>query len=148
MRHLIAALCFVFASQSSQAACMAEKAVYTNLEDQEFTLSFSKQENPKSWSNIQTTLKTPLHKYDFEFTASNGYSMQYMVLLTKGVKQDEDIVVDFFDANIKSLLLPNAGEAAPEYVFSSKLGLWLNYANAKDQEYLPRGMFKLSQCRN
>jgi hypothetical protein len=147
MKLAFAALSFVVATLPAQAACNAEKATYVSLEDADFTLSFATQKSPKSWSNIQTTLKTPLHSYDFEFTASNGYSMQYMVLLTKGVKQNENVVVDFFDKNMNNLLLPQAGDAAPEFVFSSQLGLWLNYANKKDAEFLPRGMFKLKDCR-
>jgi hypothetical protein len=146
MRLVFAVLSFVIATLPARADCLAEKATYVSLEDKDFTLTFAKQNNPKSWSNIQTTLKTPLRSYDFEFTASNGYSMQYMVLLTKGANQNENIAVDFFDKNLNNLLLPQAGEAAPEFVFSSQLGLWLNYTNKTDAEYLPRGMFKLDEC--
>jgi hypothetical protein len=131
----------------AEAGCLAENAVYRNLEDEQFSISFSEQKNPKAWSNILATLKTPHRNFDFEFTSSNGYAMQYMVLLSKNVKQDKDIEVDFLDKDLKDILLPQVGDAAPELIFAPQLGLWMWYANLKEQEFIPRGLWKLSDCQ-
>jgi hypothetical protein len=147
MRIIFGALLLSLSALSSFAACTSEFAEYRSLEDKNFMLSFAKQKNPKAWSNIQVTLKTPKQKLDFEFTASNGYSIQYLVLLNDGIEDSEDNIVDFFDKKLKIQLLPQVGHAAPEYVFAPKLGLWLNYTDAKHQEYLPRGIFKFDHCR-
>jgi hypothetical protein len=147
MRIIFGALLLSLSALPSFAACNSEFAEYRSLEDKSFILSFTKQKNPKAWSNIQATLKTPKQKLDFEFTASNGYSMQYLVLLNEGIKDPEDNIVEFLNRKFRVQLLPQAGDAAPEYIFAPKLGLWLNYAEAKHQEYLPRGLFKFDHCR-
>jgi hypothetical protein len=146
MRAALAALLLAFSIGSSHAACTAENAVYKHIVDETFSMSLSKQNNPKAWSNIQTTLQTPSRRLDFEFTTSNGYEMQYLVLLTKGVDQKRDIVVSFLDTNLKSQMLPQAGEPAPEYIFTPDLGLWLYYSKLEPQDYIPPGMWKFSSC--
>ncbi len=147
MRLTLSALLLSLFAHTSFAACNAEYADYRSLEAPEFKLSFAKQKHPRSWSNIQLTLTTPKQKLDFELTASNGYSMQYLVLLTKGAKDSDDNIVDFFDKNLKDTLLPQAGDVAPAYVFAPNLGLWLHYTNTPEREYLPRGLFKFDHCR-
>ena len=112
-----------------------------------FSVSFSKQKNPKAWSNIQATLKTPTRHFDFEFTASNGYSQNYMVILTKRIKIDQELPIMFLDKQLKVLGLPEAGEAAPEFLIASALGPWLYYAGFKKQEFIPSGLWKFAGCQ-
>jgi hypothetical protein len=147
MRLIFAILLLSFSAQTSIAGCAAENAEYRSLEDRDFTILFAKQHHPHAWSTIQATLKTPKQKFDFEFTASNGYGMQYLALLNNDIKDQEDNVVDFYDKNLKELPLPQLGEEAPEFMSAPKLGLWLNYLDGRHQEYLPRGLFKFDHCR-
>jgi hypothetical protein len=147
MKKFAAAFGLLLACVAPSFACNAEKAVYHHLEEKDFSITFSQQKHPKSWSNILATLHLPSRKLDFEFTASNGYEILSMVLLTKGVKQERDIAISFLDRNLKSLQLPNAGEPAPEYLFTPELGLWLYYSGLEPQEYIPPGMWKLDRCQ-
>ena len=132
---------------SAFAACPASKANYQSLEDKTFTITFSEQKKPKSWSNVQATLHTPKRKLDFEFTASNGYEVQSMVLLTTGLKQDHDIDIKFLDKNLKLLSLPQSSDAAPAYIFAPNLGLWVWYSGLEPQEFVPAGIWKFDSCR-
>jgi hypothetical protein len=111
-----------------------------------FSISFSKQKNPKAWSNIQATLNTPTRHFDFEFTSSNGYSQNYMVILTKGIKIKKDLPIMFLDKDIKTQNLPQSGEDTPQYLIASELGAWLYYAGFKSQEYIASGAWKLLGC--
>lgn len=148
MKRFVFAVCAMMSSTGWAHACEASKAVYENTKDKAFTISFSKQKNPKSWSDILATLKTPHRKLEFEFTASNGYEVQFMVLLTKGLKQDREVEIEFFSKDLKSLQLPQAGETAAEYIFSRQLGLWLWYSGASPREYIPPAMWKLKACKS
>lgn len=146
MKIIAASFGVVVALGGPALSCNAEKATYRHMEDKNFTISFAKQKQPKAWSDIQATLHTPSRKLDFEFTASNGYEVQSMVLLTKSVKQDHDIAISFFNKSLKSLGLPESGELAPHYLFAAELGLWLYYAGLDPQDYIPPGMWKLEKC--
>lgn len=128
------------------AQCPGELAVYKMPEAKGFSIRFSKQKHPKAWSNIQATLTTPTREFDFEFTASNGYSLNYMVILTKGIKIDQDLPILLLDKNLKALGLPEVGQTAPEYLIASALGPWLYYAGFEHQEYIPSGVWKLTSC--
>jgi hypothetical protein len=137
----------IWASSSVFAlACNSEMAHYQNSEDKAFKISFSKQKDPKSWSGVLLTMNTPHRKLEFEFTASNGYEVQSLVLLTKGIEQNGDLAVHFFDKNLKSMGLPQVGEPAPAYLFSPQLGLWFWYSGLSPQEYIPPAMWKLMPC--
>ncbi len=148
MKKFVFAVCAIISTAGWAQACDASKAVYENTEDKAFTISFSKQKDPKSWSNILATLKTPHRKLEFEFTASNGYETQSMVLLTAGLKQDREVQIELFNKDLKSLGLPQVGERAAAYLFSRQLGLWLWYSGATPQEYIPPAMWTLKLCRS
>ena len=147
MKRIILAFGALSISLAPALACDAEHATYRHLEDKSFTISFSKQKHPKAWSNIQATLKTPARKLDFEFTASNGYEVLSMVLLTKGIEQSRDISINFLDKNLKSLHLPEAGKPAAEFLVAPELGVWLYYSGLDPQDYIPPGVWKLDTCR-
>ncbi len=146
-QFLLAGLIISTTTGAVFAACPASKANYQSLEDKTFTITFSEQKKPKSWSNVQATLHTPKRTLDFEFTASNGYEVQSMVLLTTGLKQDRDIDIKFLGKNLKLLSLPQSGDAAPAYLFAPNLGLWVWYAGLEPQEFVPPGLWKFVSCR-
>jgi hypothetical protein len=148
MKLLLTCIFLAVASTHAAAACTAEHATYKLIEDARFSLVFSNQKNPKAWSNIEATLKTPYRQLHFEFTAANGYPMNYLELLDKVPKQDKSIDIAFFDHALKTLGLPEAGDPAPTFLFSPQLGLWLNYAGLNPNEYLPPGMWKLAACKS
>ena len=147
MRNLITIFILSFTISPALAQCPAELAIYKHNESKDFSITFSKQKDPKAWSNLQATMKTPSRHFDFEFTASNGYSINYMVILTKGIKIEQDLPVLFLDHKLKSLDLPQAGNPAPEFIIASELGPWLYYAGFKKQEFIPTGIWKLGGCQ-
>lgn len=146
MKIIVASLGVFMALAAPAVSCTAEKAVYQHLEDKNFSISFSKQKDPKAWSDILASLQVPNRKLDFEFTASNGYEVISMVLLSKGIDQSQSISIGFLDKNLKSLGLPSSGEAAPEYLYAPELGPWLWYAGLEPREYIPPGLWKLEKC--
>ena len=113
MKILLTCICVAFASNQASAACTAERATYKLIETASFSLVFSKQKNPKAWSNIEATLKTPHRQLHFEFSAANGYPMNYLELLDKAPKQDKSLDIAFFDHALKTQGLPQTGEPAP-----------------------------------
>jgi hypothetical protein len=147
MRRLVFSLgCWLMAAPAL-AQCPADLAIYSMAEADGFSINFSKQKHPKAWSNVQATLVTPTRHFDFEFTASNGYSINYMVILTKGIKIKQDLPIMFLDKDLKDLGLPEAGKAAPQYLIAAELGPWLYYAGFKHQEYIPAGVWRISGCQ-
>ena len=146
MKIIAASFAVFMALMSPALSCNAEKASYHHMEDKSFSILFSKQKNPKAWSDIQATLHVPSRKLDFEFTASNGYEVLSMVLLTKDIEQNTVIAIGFLDKNLKSLGLPESGQAAAEYLYAPELGPWLWYAGLEPREYIPPGLWKLEKC--
>ena len=132
---------------TSWAKCPADLAIYHHGASDKFTLTFSKQKNPKAWSNIEADLSFGMQRLKFEFTASNGYPMEYLVSLDEKLINTRDNLVLFFDKNLKALSLPQAGEAAPEYIVMPEMGLWLKELQLKSNPFLPPGMWKLSGCQ-
>jgi hypothetical protein len=146
IRSILSSILLLSLAASARAACKAEHAIYKHMEDANFSIIFSLQPQPKSWSNILATLQTPSRKLDFEFTESNGYGMQYLVLVSKGAEQNIDINVNLFDNDLKAQLLPQAGEQAPEFIIAPVLGQWLYYSKLEPQEFIPQGIWKFSSC--
>jgi hypothetical protein len=141
------ALGFCMAGGAAHAACPADLAVYSHMERGDVSASLSKMQSPKSWSDIQFSINTPSKSYDYEFTASNGYSMQYLVPLPEVAEDDESegLSVTFFDEKLKVLELPQSGQPAPAYIFAPKVGAVIYYGS-ETQEFVPIGMWKLSGC--
>lgn len=144
------AFLFFFLPLQALAACPAGLAVYNNLEDPQFSLSFSKQQNPKAWSDIEISISGPNTNLHYELTASNGYSRNYLVPLPEQTSEPESegTKIDFFNKDLKILDLPQSAEPAPEYLFSAELGVQLYYGtNGTDKPIImPTGMWKLSGC--
>ena len=93
MRRLIVSLMCGLWAAPALAQCPADLATYSMADAERFSINFAKQKQPKTWSNIQATLNTPTRHFDFEFAASNGYSLNYLVILTKGVKIKRDLPI-------------------------------------------------------
>ncbi len=146
MKIIVASFAALMALMSTAHSCTAEKASYRHMEDQSFSISFSKQANPKAWSDIQASLHMPSRKLDFEFTASNGYEVLSMVVLTQGIEQENTIAVGFLNKDLKSQGLPQSGSPAAEYLYAPELGPWLWYADLQPREYIPPGLWKLDKC--
>jgi hypothetical protein len=146
MKYIFALAVLLSGIEHGFAACPSELADFRNIDDPRFVLSFSKQKDPKAWSGVMATLKTPHHNYAFEFTASNGYEVQSMVLLSKNIKQNSDITILTFDKAMHSLHLPQLGEESPSYLATPGLGSWLWYS-AHQQDYLPPGLWHFEKCR-
>jgi hypothetical protein len=149
MRYFFALLLAV-SPLPAMAACPAGLAIYQNLEDTQFSLYFSKQQNPKAWSDIEIRVVGPNINLRFELTASNGYSRNYLVPLPLKTAdpESESTKIDFFDQNLKILNLPQATKVAPQYIFSADLGLQLYYSSNGTESpiTMPTGMWKLSGC--
>jgi hypothetical protein len=140
----IATLC---CPQLAFSACPADLAIYSNLESKEFSLSLSKQKDPKAWSDIEISISGPNTNLHYELTESNGYARSFLVKLP--VKENEDGTnVVFFDKKLRVTGLPQSGRPAPAFIFSADLGVQLYYGsnNSKKPIFMPTGMWKLSGC--
>jgi hypothetical protein len=134
------------AAGTAQAACPAGLAVYSHMEDGQFSAAFSKMAQPKAWSDLQFSINTPTTHHDYEFTESNGYAVQYMVPLPEEREgTTRDISVTFFDGKMRALGLPQSDTAAPAYIFAPQVGSVIYYGY-EPREFMPVGMFKLSGC--
>jgi hypothetical protein len=128
------------------AACPSELAIYTHLEDGDFSLSLSKPTDPKVMSDIEVAIKGPEVELRYEFTVSNGYARYYLVSVSG--KANEDSLVSFFGKDMKLVDAPRLGQPAPEFMYAADLGIKLYYAtkDSSDLIFLPDGMWKLSGC--
>lgn len=142
----IMALGFCMAPVVAAAACPADLALYSHMEDGQFSAAFGKMQNPKAWSDLQFTINTPSKKHDYEFTESNGYAVQYMVPLPEQPEDTtRDISVTFFDEKLRVLPLPQSETPAPAYIFAPQIGSVIYYG-FEPRELMAIGMFKLSGC--
>ena len=153
---------------SAEAApCHTEKATYKPVtNDNGARLHFTAAKQPDAWSNLNLVLtsKRTGKTYRFRFTASNGYSSNYLIPMPDEAakpaddkKSDDeiasrDITAFFFAANMKSLAIPGASTAAPKYILLPRLGaaLWYGSMNDKDipnREFIPNEMWVLSNCQ-
>lgn len=147
MRLLVTLFLSFTLTTACLAKCPAILAVYHHGETDKFSLTFSKQMQPKAWSNIEADLSFGKQRFKFEFTASNGYPMNYLVSLDEKFNNSQENSVLFFDKNLRALSLPQAGEAAPDYIVTPELGLWLDRLQLKSNPLLPPGIWKLSGCK-
>ena len=147
MRFLGAIVILIGLTSASFASCPAERAIYHQNGKNGISLTFSKQKDPKSWSNIQADLAIVGRNFAFEFTESNGYPMKYMVSLDKKWIDKHDISVSFFDEKLTVLELPQVGKPAPQYIVTPELGLWIESLGFRSRMYLPPGMWKISGCQ-
>ena len=142
-------LCIFISSVGAAQAksCPAEKAHYSIAGAKGFALSFKKAKEPNAWSDLIAVLKTPTRLLEYSFTASNGYSNNYLVPLPYDEKDDSTIHFYGFDKNLKITDLPNLGKAAPLQLFIPELGTVLYYGDVDKREFLPTEMWNLS-CTN
>lgn len=145
------------AQAAPPAVCPIERAVFRLKSTPDAaTLRFIKALRPNAWSLLSAELnsRTTGRVYRFGFTASNGYSTQYLEPTTpKPAKPDEaGYAVYFFTAGMDAIDLPSLGKPAPSYVFLPDLGKRLYYAatgaspDAK-REYIPTEMWQFAECK-
>lgn len=162
---LLLGLCGVTAEA---APCHTEKATYKPVKDDNGArLHFTAAKTPDAWSNLNLVLtsKRTGKVYRFRFTASNGYSSNYLIpVLDEAAKPTDDktaaddnaalldMTAFFFAANMKSLAIPRAGTTAPKYILLPRLGaaLWYGSMNDKDipnREFIPNEMWVRDTCK-
>lgn len=154
---------------AAQAApCHTEKATYKPVaDDNGARLHFTAAKQPDAWSNLNLVLtsKRTGKTYRFRFTASNGYSSNYLIPVPdeaakptddKRAADDDAALLDmtafFFAANMKSLAIPSASTTAPKYILLPRLGaaLWYGSMNDKDipnREFIPNEMWVRETCK-
>jgi hypothetical protein len=71
MKKFLAVLFFLVPS-SAFSACPSEFAIYTNVEGGDVSITLSKQDDPKSTSDIEVAIKGAKVDLRYELTASNG----------------------------------------------------------------------------
>jgi hypothetical protein len=146
LRKTLALALYLISSHLVFAACSADLATYAPISKSGFSLRFDKVKEPKAWSELGLTLSTPTRSSAYEFTASNGYETFYLVPLDAKPLAGEDPAIYFFDDTMKTLPLPQTGDAAPAYIFTPTLGGQLWYAGLEPRELLPTEIWKLSGC--
>ncbi|MCA0434480.1 MAG: hypothetical protein LCH46_14610 [Proteobacteria bacterium] len=139
------ALAFTAASDAKAKDCLGDGAVYRIDGAEGFELRFKKAAEPYAASDLEAVLVTPQRSLTFSMTASNGYSMNY--LLPDEVKEgeEESFRLYGFDETLAAAELPQSGRPAPRYFFTPDLGLALWYAGGQRQ-YLPAEMWRLQPC--
>ncbi len=135
-------------SNARAADCSIETATYIQPNAAGFTLTFRPASEPNSWSDLEATVKTPTREFKFSMTASNGYSLNYMVPGWKDAPGDADFHLFLYDKNFTTLELPNKGSPAPEAILTPDMGPMVYYSEPeKVQEFLPSEMWRLGKCK-
>jgi hypothetical protein len=151
MRRIkLAMLLLLFCATSTFAApCKGLNAAYVMKDAEGFSFKLVKAKEALAWSDLEAVLTTPTRRIEFTFTASNGYSINYMVRKEASVAPDDNessYPFNSFDVNLNILDLPQSTNAAPVTIFAPELGSMLWYGN-EAREYLPIGMWRLKSCK-
>jgi hypothetical protein len=148
MRFVIFAslvLCVSGAAEAKSKLCLADHAVYQMDDAKGFTIKFVNAKEPTAYSQLDAILTTPTRSFAFSFTASNGYSFNYLVPRWKDAAADADFHLFLFDNKMKTLELPQMGKAAPPFLLTPELGTFLWYGE-EPREFLPANMWHLQGC--
>ena len=113
-----------------------------------FELKFVAAKDPMAWSDLEAELTTPLRKFTYSLTASNGYSINYLV--RKEPQQDstqdeQSYAIHGFDENLGTVGLPQTTKPAPKFILTPEIGSSLWYGQ-EQREYLPLAMWRLKSC--
>lgn len=157
MRALLFLLLASPALAAAPATCPIEKSVYQLKEAPAgTTLRFQKAAKPNAWSRLEAVIHSPAtgRTWRFSYTASNGYSTQYLVQeAPKPTSEDNSgSPLYLFTAALTSINLPQPGEPAPRYAFLPDIGKSFWYGTVSPapkvkREFLPTELWELSACR-
>jgi hypothetical protein len=148
---MMATVGLAMAAGAAQAACPAERAGYALDGDPDHRLDLDLAPHPNAWSALRLTLTTRSGPRHFTFTASNGYSLTYLVPDPPAAGIDEadgsrpPLEVYVFDRGLKLLDLPQPGAPAPAFLFAPGLGPLLWYGAGREE--LPLGIWRFAGCR-
>ena len=146
MRVAIFAFVIICLSGAAEAkTCLADHAVYHMDDGKGFTLKFVKAKEPTAYSALDAIVTSPKRKLEFSFTASNGYSFNYLVPRWKDAPADADFHIFIFDSKMKTLDLPQSGKAAPPFLLTPELGSFFWYGQ-EPREFLPANVWRLQTC--
>jgi hypothetical protein len=126
--------------------CPADGATYQIGKEPGFTFSLAKSAEQANASDLSATLKTPTRHWDFDFTASNGYSFNYLLPRQVSEAEEDGYRIYFWDEAFQPLDIPQSSGKAPAYVFAPEIGLSLWYG-VGEREFLPIAMWRLQPCR-
>lgn len=153
--------------------CPIERAVYRLNGAPQFTAGFALQEwRNRQGSDLVLWLKTPKRTYWFSFGSPNGYGgtriapaldpaalagtsddAMYAALGRLREAEPLDIAFDAFDADLRTMGVPESGAPAPALLFARGLGpaLWyspdaLAGGAPAEPESMPIGLFEASGC--
>jgi hypothetical protein len=145
-------LILLAAAPAVAAPCPAAGARYLIEGGEGFELRLERAKEPMAWSDLDVFVTSPTRKLRFSLTASNGYSFNYAVLedpATPVAADGEDNRPSFhlfpFDAKMNVLNLPQAKDAAPDFLFMPDLGSHLWYGS-EPREFVPIAMWRLKDC--
>ncbi len=139
------------AAPAQAAACTAERARYVMDGDANHRLEFSTAKARNAWSALVVTLSAKTGDRRFAFTASNGYSFNYLVPEdpTDKAADEASLRIFFFGQRLEPLDIPTAGDTPPAYIFAPDLGPLLWYGpQGGGSDYLPIGMWRFAGCRS
>jgi len=159
-RSLLAALICVsalpVAAWGQAVDCPMERAVYTIPGHDGHEFGFPLADHPALQTALAPTLRSHEsgNTYRFDYSASMGYSLQYLVPVAQPPLIDDaaagsSLGLFFFDEALNSVSLAPEGEQAPAYLFVPELGrfLWYDVALPEGREALPTEIWHLSDCR-
>jgi hypothetical protein len=151
MRFLTLAVVVAIGSASPTQAktCTGLNARYEMQGAKGFILTLVKAKQALAWSDLEAELITPTRRFEFTFTASNGYSTDYMVqkdIHNEGTDEAGNYPFHGFDKNLTTTKLPQSTTPAPMYVFTPELGGSLWYG-PEPREFLPMAMWRLKSCK-
>lgn len=138
--------------------CPAKGAVYT-IEDPETGepaahARLFEREHPGAWSGLglEVTDIATSRSWSFSFTASNGYSVDYLVP-DEGVEGLEEASQVVFlarqaDGRLRRAPIPQTHDPAPEAFLVPRLGveIWYGTSVSSDRSYLPLDVWHRTGC--
>ena len=138
--------------------CVAENAIYTMYGEENFRIRFTKLPQPSVYTDIALVVEDRENdvQYPFRMIATNGYSLNYLILdkeLTKKIPagfesflknlEERDLHVFFFSdvqtdnkegSRIDASDIPGSTNKAPDKLFLPELGVNFWYAVEKFDE--------------
>jgi hypothetical protein len=125
---MVAAAILAGAGAAGAEECPAGGAVYRQEGTDRFTLTLERLEHASAWSDVGAVIadRTTGDRWSFGLTASNGYSMDYLV--PEFGPEERDALEVFFFASEEGyagpvrMPLPMSEGPAPDLVFIPRIG--------------------------
>lgn len=157
-RIVLAASALVLLNGAAGAACLARDAVYAIAapERDAGEARLAPLEHPQTYSDLGLVISDPANgrSWRFTFTASNGYSMNYILPDPPDeIAFPNALHVFFFREDKAGRLvpvdIPQAGDVAPDALFMPELAvsLWYETSGEKNRTALRTGLWYRSSCR-